>query len=158
MKIPGRPFLGLFLGLSYTHINLSGFDTNGLRRRITNSRKEPYMTQFSSDHLIGTDPATGNRTLLLKKAYFEQTAVMKTLRLFSDRAVCQILPEGEDKVKITFLSAIKPCVDLDAIRHEFYIAVIDQQVREDLLKKTLDVQKTIYAAAFLPTSNVVDWR
>lgn len=116
------------------------------------------MTQFKSDHIMGIDPVTGNPTLLLKKAYFEQTAVMKTLRLFSDRVRCQMLPEGEDEVKITFLAALKPSMDMNAVAYEFYIAVIDQQVREDLLKKTGDIQKTIYAAAFLPISNVVDWR
>ncbi|SFK02605.1 His-Xaa-Ser system protein HxsD [Desulfomicrobium apsheronum] len=116
------------------------------------------MTQSKSDHVMETDLLTGNPTLLLKKAYFEQTAVMKTLRLFSDRVRLQMLPEGKDEVKITLLAALKTDVDLNAILYEFYIAAIDQQVREDLLKKTIDVQRTIYKTAFLPTSSVVDLR
>lgn len=114
------------------------------------------MSQLGPDHLMGIDSLTGNPTILLKKEYFEQNAVMKTLKLFSNKVLCQMLPEGESEVKITFLSARDNEIDLEVVRDDFYIAVIDQQVREDILKKTASVQKAIYEAAFLPITTKVD--
>lgn len=120
------------------------------------NKESQIMSQLGPDHLMGIDSLTGNPTILLKKEYFEQNAVMKTLKLFSNKVLCQMLPEGESEVKITFLSARDNEIDLEVVRDDFYIAVIDQQVREDILKKTASVQKAIYEAAFLPITTKVD--
>ena len=59
-----------------------------------------------------------------------------------------MLPEGNRSIKIEFLSPQKKNVDMDKIPYEFYNAVIDQQIREDLIKSSADIQKSIYNTAF----------
>lgn len=111
------------------------------------------MSQKRQDHLIQKDNETGICTILLKKEYFEQVAVMKTLRLFLAKVYCEMLPEGEDYVKIKFLRSLKDDVILEKIPYEFYNAVIDQQIREDLVKSSIEIQKAIYNSAFSPIAN-----
>lgn len=111
------------------------------------------MSKEHQDHLIQKDQKTGICTILLKKEYFEQIAVIKTLRLFLTKVHCEMLPEGEEYVKVKFLHAQKKDVVLEKIPYEFYNAVIDQQIREDLVKSSIEIQKAIYNSAFSPIAN-----
>lgn len=111
------------------------------------------MSQERQDHLIQKDKETGIFTILLKKEYFEKTSVIKTLRLFLAKVYCEMLPEGDDYIKIKFLRTQRDDVVLEKMPYAFYNAVIDQQIREDLIKSSGDIQKAIYSSAFSPISN-----
>lgn len=114
------------------------------------------MSKTRHDHIINDDNEKGIPTILLKKEYFEQTSVMKTIRIFSRDILCEMLPEGEDYVKVSFLKSKNESIDIKEIPYKFYNAVIDQQIREDLLKSSMEIQKTIYSTAFMPISELVN--
>ena len=108
------------------------------------------MANNNPDHVIETDADSGCPSLLLLKSVFGSTAILKTLRLFSDHNMTSMHPDGEDYVRIVFLEHNKSsCVPSDILMR-FYNAVMDQQIREDIQTKCKDIQNQIYQAAFAP--------
>jgi His-Xaa-Ser system protein HxsD len=106
------------------------------------------LSKTQNDHLFGFDQKTGNPTLVLNKEYFQRESVLKTLQLFSNKVLCEMLPKDEKSIKIEFVETQNKSVQIDKIPYEFYNHVIDQQIREDLMRANRDIQKDIYDCAF----------
>lgn len=111
------------------------------------------MSNKDKDHIIEIDSQNKKSTILLNKKNFQQISVMKTLRLFSDKVYCEMFPDEDNYVKINFLSSKRSDIEIEEMPYKFYNAVIDQQIREDLLESNKDIQKLIFDMAFSPITN-----
>lgn len=112
----------------------------------TTLNNQPFITE--------TEP--GVFLVKLRKAYYEQEAVMQASYKFTNACFIKIDAVEEGYVGIWFKAKPQLTINPELLLCEFCNEVLDQQVRLDLEKRYGTIRDTIYQFAFSPLKDRVD--
>lgn len=112
----------------------------------TTQNERPFITE--------TEP--GVFFVKLRKAYYEQEAVMQASYKFTNACYVKIDAVEEGYVGIWFKAKSQVNIDPDLLLCEYCNEVLDQQVRLDLEKRYGKLRDTIYQFAFAPIKDRMD--
>lgn len=101
-------------------------------------------------------PETNNFYVDLYKEIYHRDAVLKALYKFTDDYYVKLTPAGEFYVRAMFEAKSKEKVDCELAAKKFCNEVLDQQIREDLLKENGRIRDIIYEHAFNPIKDLSD--
>lgn len=102
---------------------------------------------------ITTTQEDGSIFVELSKEIYHRDAVLKASAKFSDFYV-HISPYSEYYVGVTFKAKPDVKADIESAALNFCNEVLDQQIREDLLKSNGHIRDMIYEHAFSPIKDL----
>ena len=103
-----------------------------------------------------TETEPGVFFVKLKKAFYEQEAVMQASYKFTNACFIKIDAVEEGYVGIWFKAKPQVNIDPELLLCEYCNEVLDQQVRLDLEKQYGKLRDTIYQFAFAPIKDRMD--
>jgi His-Xaa-Ser system protein HxsD len=114
---------------------------------MENARNEqPFITKTEAGVFL----------IKLRKAFYEQEAVMQAAYKFTDTCFIKIDAVEDDYVGIWFKAKPQSNIDPELLLCEYCNEVLDQQVRLDLEKRYGTIRDSIYQFAFAPIKERMD--
>lgn len=110
--------------------------------------------QFDQPFIVETEP--GVFFVKLRKAFYEQEAVMQASYKFTNACFIKIDAVEEGYVGIWFKSKPQVTIDPELLLYEYCNEVLDQQVRLDLEKRYGTLRDHIYQFAFAPIKDRIE--
>lgn len=98
----------------------------------------------------------GSFLVKLRKAFYEQEAVMQAAYKFTDACFIKIDALEEGYVGVWFKAKPEKVLNPELLLCEYCNEVLDQQVRLDLEKRYGGIRDTIYHFAFEPIKNRIE--
>lgn len=90
----------------------------------------------------------------LCKEIYHRDAVLKASYLYTDKFYVKVSPLGEYHVRVTFEAKENETADCSIAAKNFCNDVLDQQIREDLVKSNGKIRDIIYKHAFSPLKDI----
>ena len=103
---------------------------------------------------IITDQEDGSILVELSKEIYHRDAVLKAGAKFSNDFYVHVSPTSEYCVGVIFKAKPNIKADLKSVALNFCNEVLDQQIREDLLKSNGHIRDIIYEHAFSPIRDI----
>lgn len=110
--------------------------------------------QKEQSFIIQTEP--GVFLVKLKKAFYEQEAVMQASYKFTEHCFVKIDALEEGYVGVWFKSKPETHINPELLLCEYCNEVLDQQVRLDLEKQYGSIRNTLYNFAFMPIKDRIE--